>query len=180
MVVVSDTGKVAGSLARKLKSAGAEVLQASPSGIYQKLETWLIEGEIAGVYFLPALDADPDWENTTIAEWKNARDLRIETLFQIAKSVPAQAFLIAATRMGGLHGVQNAENPLGGGVTGFIKALKRERPDQLLKVIDFEANAAAGFIAQELVSETLHDPVTVEIGRENDTRYGIALRARTG
>ena len=56
---------------------------------------------------------------------------------------PPGTFLISATRLGGQHGYDEAGAiaPLGGAVTGFTKAYKRERPDALVKAVDFEAGA---------------------------------------
>jgi len=176
IVVVSDRGKVSTALAKKLKSAKAELLQTTASEAGQKLADWKKDGAIAGAYFLPALDPDPDWEKSDLEEWRHARAERLDTLYHIARALPDNSFMISATRMGGLHGLFNGENPLGGAVTGFMKALHRERPRQLLKVIDFEVKTTPGYIADELISETLYDPISVEIGREKGLRYGIALR----
>jgi malonyl CoA-acyl carrier protein transacylase len=176
VVVVSDRGKVSSALIKKLKTINAEVLQTTSSDAGLNLADWMKNGSIAGLFFLTALDTDPVWEKSSIEEWRNARSERLETLYHIARTLPESAFLIGATRMGGLHGLLNVENPLGGAVTGFLKALRRERPQQLVKVIDFELKSTPGFIAEELVLEALHDPVSAEIGRENDLRYGISLK----
>ena len=52
-------------------------------------------------------------------------------------------FLVSATSMGGVFGQDEAgaTAPLGGGVLGFTKAYKRERPDALVKVVDVAAGA---------------------------------------
>ena len=54
-------------------------------------------------------------------------------------------FLVSATRLGGLHGYDDAGAvaPLGGAVTGFTKTYKRERPDALVKAVDFAAGVPA-------------------------------------
>ncbi len=55
-------------------------------------------------------------------------------------------FLVSATRLGGLHGYgpDGATAPLGGAVTGFTKAYKREQPDVLVKAVDFETGPQDG------------------------------------
>ena len=108
-------------------------------------------------------------------QWAEARKERVETLYELARTLPETAFLIGATRMGGYQGVQETENPMGGLVSGFIKALRRERPQQLSKVIDFEVKATPNAIADALISEALHDPYSVEIGTADGIRYGITL-----
>ena len=99
----------------------------------------------------------------------------MDTLFHIARALPESAFLLCATRMGGLHGLINPENPLGGVVSGFTKSFRRERRGQLAKVIDFQSNASASKIADILISETMRDPISVEVGYENEMRFGVAL-----
>ena len=53
-------------------------------------------------------------------------------------------FLVSATRLGGHHGYDaaGANAPMGGAVTGFTKAYKRERPDALVKAVDFADGAS--------------------------------------
>jgi len=128
------------------------------------------------LYFLASLNADPDWSPENDAVYKAVKNDWIQALYDVARTMPKEAFIIAATRMGGFHGVIEPANPLGGIVSGFLKALRRERPEQLIKVIDFETKADVEFIAAQLISETLHDPVSVEIGREGNLRYGIVIR----
>ena len=59
---------------------------------------------------------------------------------------PRGTFLVAATRMGGYHGYDEAgaQAPLGGAVTGFVKAYARERPEALVKAVDFAASRSRG------------------------------------
>ncbi len=87
-------------------------------------------------------------------------------------------FLVSATRLGGQHGYDEAGAfaPMGGAVVGFTKAYKRERPEALVKAVDFEAHRNASDIAQLLVEETLRDPGAVEIGYKNGLRWTVGLR----
>ena len=64
---------------------------------------------------------------------------------------------------------------MGGAISGFTKALARERSDVLIKTVDFEAGASATLIASRLLEETLHDASVAEIGWEADLRYSAAL-----
>ena len=63
-------------------------------------------------------------------------------------------------------------------MTGFTKAYKRERPDALVKAVDFEADASAAEIADVLIAETLRDPGAVEIGYQGGHRWTIGLEER--
>ena len=86
------------------------------------------------------------------------------------------SFVITATRMGGQHGYgpAGAINSVGGAVSGFTKTLRRERPDLLAKVVDFEDGASTEMIARALLDETERDPGAVEIG------YAAGLRVTVG
>jgi malonyl CoA-acyl carrier protein transacylase len=175
VVLVTDNGNVGAALAKKLKSMNTNVVVVKASDAGEQIAKIASEGALTGVYYLPSLDNDPDWSTATAEEWSAARALRVDTLYHIARALPESAFLLCATRMGGLHGLINAENPLGGLVSGFTKSLRRERRGQFAKVIDFQKKASPAKIAEALISETLHDPISVEVGYENDMRFGVAL-----
>jgi NAD(P)-dependent dehydrogenase (short-subunit alcohol dehydrogenase family) len=89
----------------------------------------------------------------------------------------AGTFLVSATRLGGQHGYgpDGATAPMGGAVTGFTKAFKREKPDALVKAVDFPASRKTAALADALVEETLADPGAVEIGRKDDHRWTIGI-----
>jgi NAD(P)-dependent dehydrogenase (short-subunit alcohol dehydrogenase family) len=87
-------------------------------------------------------------------------------------------FLVTATRLGGLHGygAEGATAPLGGAVTGFAKAFKRERNEVLVKAVDFALGRKASEIADLLIEETLGDPGAMEIGHSGERRFTVGLR----
>ena len=87
-------------------------------------------------------------------------------------------FLVSATRLGGLHGYDaaGAADPLGGAVTGFTKAFKREKGNATVKVIDFEPSRKTSAFADLLLDETLRDPGAVEIGYKDGQRWAIGLK----
>ena len=55
----------------------------------------------------------------------------------------AGSFVVAATRNGGAHGYDDlgARSAMAGSVSGFTKALGRERPAATVKVLDVETDA---------------------------------------
>ena len=63
-------------------------------------------------------------------------------------------------------------------MAGFTKAYKRERPEALVKVVDFEASANAADVAEALLDETLADPGIVEVGRKDGLRWTVSLEER--
>ena len=67
---------------------------------------------------------------------------------------------------------------MGGAVVGFTKTYKRERPDTVVKAVDFEAGRKPFDIAVLLIEEALRDPGAVEIGYKNGLRWTVGLEER--
>ena len=175
VLILTSKDKTAPILARHLEGLNAEVLTVEVNSSLEAAEAWVLKGPLLGVYCLTGLDTDPKWNEHRTEAWSSALEQRIQPLFQLSKLIPSNAFLVSATRMGGLHGVMNPANPLGGAVSGFTKAYSQERRGALVKVIDFENEAKSDFIAESLIQETLNDPSSLEIGRENGLRFNISL-----
>src|SRR5213595_821097 len=76
-----------------------------------------------------------------------------------------------------LHGYDEdgATCPLGGAVTGFAKAYRKEQPDTLVKAVDFAVSRKTAALADLLAEETLRDPGCVEVGYHDGRRWGVAL-----
>jgi NAD(P)-dependent dehydrogenase (short-subunit alcohol dehydrogenase family) len=64
---------------------------------------------------------------------------------------------------------------MGGAVTGFTKAFKREKGNALVKAVDFPASRKTAALATALIEETLVDPGAVEIGRSDGQRWTIGI-----
>ena len=180
VLVVESQTRSGDALARDLIDRKVSVLRLSarlePAELTAKLKDWLAEGPIAGVYFLPALEIEAQLVEMNIRDWQSGLEERLYSLVTIMKALPEGTFLVCATRLGGLHGysAEGACAPLGGVVSGFAKAIAREREKTFVKIVDFEATATPAVIASRLIEETLQDPGALEIGWENDLRYGIA------
>jgi malonyl CoA-acyl carrier protein transacylase len=180
VLVVQSVAKTADPLVRRLTARNVVVLRLSArltsEEIGAKMSAWLAEGPIAGVYFLPALETEPGLAEMNIQDWQAGLEERLYCLVTIIKALPEQTFLVCATRLGGLHGysAQGASAPLGGAVSGFAKSIARERERAFVKIVDFETSATPAIIATRLIEETLQDPGALEVGWENNLRYGIA------
>ncbi|MDR3531905.1 MAG: SDR family NAD(P)-dependent oxidoreductase, partial [Rhodopila sp.] len=175
--VMPDRSGVGDALAARLRALGVEVV--GPDAATNA-------GAVDGVYWLPALDHEGDLANMTLALWREAVDIRVKSLYRTMRALYDQiagpgTFLVSATRLGGQHGydADGATSPLGGAVTGFTKTYKRERPDALVKAVDFEAGCSADAIAELLIGETLRDPGAVEIGYRDHHRWTIGLEERS-
>jgi len=179
ILVIGGPAKVNEALVKKLKNRKLDVLSldVSDSETLGKITTWAAEGTVEGVYFLAALEVEPSLNEITLDEWNEALEKRIFALAEIQRIMPASAFLVCATRLGGLHGYgpQGASAPMGGAVSGFTKALGWERPEGFVKIVDFSLDSTPATIATRLIEETLNDPGVVEVGWEGDLRFGIAL-----
>jgi acyl transferase domain-containing protein len=189
VIVMADEAGVAGALVKRLGALGVAtlVLEAgcATADIETQLSTWLADGPVHGVYWLAALDAEPAIAELDLVGWREALRRRVKNLYATVRCLdtagqlgPRGTFLVAATRLGGYHGYDGAGAvaPLGGAVSGFTKAYRRERPDVLAKAVDFPASRKTAALADVLIEETQRDPGAMEIGRAGGRRFAVGLR----
>ncbi len=176
VAIMPDLGGVSEALTERLQTLGVEVVRLDRNS------DALTASPVQGIYWLPALDLEGNLQDLDLAAWHEALHVRVKSLYTTMRALYEQiaqpgTFLVSATRLGGQHGYDEAGAvaPLGGAVTGFTKTYKRERPDALVKAVDFEAERAAAEVAELLVEETLRDPGTVEIGYRGEQRWTIGL-----
>ncbi len=186
VLVMPDAGGVAEALVARLGLIGVEAVlldrQTSPDQLAARISAEAEKG-LRGIYWLPALDDEGDLRAMTLEAWRAALFLRVKLLATAARALypllgAPGAFAIVATRLGGLHGYgqTGASAPMGGAVVGFSKALSRERPEALVKAVDFDGSRAPQEVARLLVEETLRDPGAVEIGWSGEQRFSVVLR----
>lgn len=186
IIVMPDESGVADALVQSLKTKGVETLRINSTPDAQTLtdllKNWTAAGAIDGIYWLPALDCEGNLRDMDSANWHEAVRVRVKSLYTAMRALYEQiakpgTFLIAATRLGGQHGYDEAGAfaPLGGAVAGFAKTYKRERPDATVKAVDFEATAEPCDIVERLIQEALLDPGAIEIGYKNNLRWTIGL-----
>ncbi len=172
VAVRPDEGGVATALIEKLRARGAHVVLLADGAS--------IEGEVDGLFWLPALDDEGALSTLTPQAWREGLDRRVKALAKMARILYPQLgkgrFVVTATRMGGLLGIDGASAPMGGAVAGFTKALSREKTEAVIKIVDFEAARAPEQIADALIEEAIKDPGAVEIGRRGDERFTLAAR----
>jgi acyl carrier protein/NAD(P)-dependent dehydrogenase (short-subunit alcohol dehydrogenase family) len=187
VLIMSDKGGVGDALGRQLHALGVEVLRVEDAPdadtLNNRLKTWLAVGPVNGVYWLPALDYEGDLHALDLAAWHEAVRMRVKLLYTAMRTLYEQiaapgTFLVSGTRLGGQHGYDEAGAvaPLGGAVVGFTKTYKRERPEALVKAVDFEPVCQAEALAELLIQETLTDPGAVEIGYKQGLRWTVALK----
>jgi NAD(P)-dependent dehydrogenase (short-subunit alcohol dehydrogenase family) len=189
VVVMTDQGGVGKALMAKLEKLGVQplVIDGTPDAKFlaKKLESWIAEGPIQGVFWLPALDAEGPIAELSYAQWREATRIRAKLLFTTMQALYDQGgeqgvFLVSATRLGGVHGYEQsgAADPLGGAVSGFTKAYKREKDKAVVKVVDFEPSRKTSALADLLIDEALRDPGVVEIGYKDGQRWTIGLQEK--
>jgi acyl transferase domain-containing protein/NAD(P)-dependent dehydrogenase (short-subunit alcohol dehydrogenase family) len=187
VVLMPDKGGVAEALAQRLQAFGVEVLRIEDApaadALANQVNTWLAAGPVQGVYWLPALDDEGSLSQMDLTGWSEALRVRVKALYTTMRVLYEQiassgAFLVSAVCLGGQHGYDDAGAvaPLGGAVTGFTKAYKRERADVLVKVVDFEPDRDALQVAEALIDETQRDPGAVEIGYKSGLRWTVGLQ----
>ncbi len=182
ILVVLDEGGVGAALVKKLVKRGADVLAVEAAtatdDLLAQVTEWSTERPLTGVYWLPSLDDEGPLGELDLAGWREALRRRVVALHALFHQIiDAEPFLVTGSRLGGFHGhdAAGATSPLGGAVVGFAKSYKRERPDVLVKAVDFPASRKTAALADTLVDETLADPGCVEIGRIDDQRWGVGL-----
>lgn len=175
VIIIADKAGVGSALAKKLR---AKKIEVSMQKAGSSLNADPFAGQpVDGVYFLSALDSEPALQDLTLEAWQALLDDRLFGLTRLLQALPHQPFMVTATRCGGLMGYEpdGAQNPTGGLVSGFTKALARERTVVLIKTVDFEASASAQDISSHLVDETLWDPTVNEVGWHGDQRFSLTL-----
>ncbi len=187
VIIMPDKSGVGDALAERLEGMDVDVLRLNQTldseTLQNRLKDWMAAAAVHGIFWLPALDNEGDLKQMDHAGWREALRVRVKSLYATMRILYEQVaergtFLVAATRLGGQHGYDEAGAiaPIGGGVTGFTKAYKRERMDALVKAVDFEAERTPSEVADILIAETLRDPGAVEIGYKDELRWTVALR----
>src|SRR6185503_3860808 len=177
---------VAAALQKRLEKLGVEVLlvEGAPSqeDLERRVGEWTSAAPVQGVYWLPALDAEAGLPELDPETWREGLRVRVKllavTMRALAEQVgPAGTFLVSASRLGGRHGYDDAgaTSVMGGAVTGFTKALARERTGALIKAVDFGPSRKTATYADALLEETLRDPGAVEIGHADGLRWSVGL-----
>ncbi len=186
VVVMPDEGGVGAALKGRLESRGVTVLDIdgdpSVADMESMAEAWAAAGPVRGVYWLPALDGVDQASLEDAGSRRAALHRRVKLLHATMRALyervgASGTFLVAGTRLGGRHGYDEdgATDVAGGAVTGFTKSFGRERPEALVKAVDFEPSRKTAALADLLLEETLHDPGVVEVGYARDRRWAVAF-----
>jgi NAD(P)-dependent dehydrogenase (short-subunit alcohol dehydrogenase family) len=177
VVIGADGGGVASALRDLLVARGVDVLlvEGAPTAdeLVALVDGWRSDRSVTGVYWLPALDPEPPVADLDLAGWREAARVRVKLLYAVLRHLgddigPAGTFALGATRLGGRHGYgpDGPTAPMGGAVSGFLKAFAREQADALVKAVDVAVGEPADAVATRLLAETERDPGCVEVGHD--------------
>ena len=190
-LIAGGDDPTAEALAAAVRAHGGSPVRLTgnnPEALAAEAERMAAEQPVRGIWILPgqARTVAPDEQDDST--WQEALDERARLPFRLAKALERHlaarqgTFFVCATRMGGHLGLdgQVAADPLAGLTTGFVKALAREWPDALCKVVDLPADADPGFAADALLDEVQFDPGVVEVGCLPNGRFGAGLEEVAG
>ena len=118
-----------------------------------EMEAWKAEGPITGMYWLPAMDPVLEGELIDPDDRREAIRRRVKSLHRAMRGLydvlgEDGTFFISGVRLGGYHGYDEdgATDIVGGAVAGYTKAFARERPDALVKTVDFEPSGKTAYL----------------------------------
>ena len=191
IAVMADRGGVAKELARLLEERGADVftIEEHPEAAQgRRGGARLVARRRTGHRAVLAAGARPRRRGRGARPRRLARgpagsgeaSLATAARTMYERLAEEGTFLVAGTRMGGFLGMDDAGalSALGGAVVGFTKALRREREDATVKVVDVDGDAAAAQVAEALLEESLRDPGSVEVGHRDGLRWAVGLDER--
>lgn len=180
-LITSDNGNIAKLLAQKIEDHGGvsliinEDILASPELLATKMSEIFQEySEISSLIHCSPLSRIemPD----KLDEWKNITQLQSKSLFQILRlaamkqqkevNFPIEKILTVSS-FGGYFGRKHNEShglPASGGNSGMLKALKKEKPDIEIKIIDFDDFLLESEIAYRIIRELEFTSEFIEVG----------------
>ena len=187
-ILITDDGRgVAKALLKKFKegNAHAEIMALPADGdkesLIQEIERIKKSGSFNGIVHLVPLEESKDIDTIDFGEWRVNTFRRVKSLFLMVQSLQkdlienakrGEAFIIAATPMGGRFGIKDfaASDPIGGGVTGLMKSLNKELEGVLVKSIDFSMKVKPATVAKAILNEIQWGGDTVEVGHAGSKR----------
>jgi NAD(P)-dependent dehydrogenase (short-subunit alcohol dehydrogenase family)/acyl carrier protein len=187
IVVVGDRAGVATRVVQLLTNRRAKVLNVDDvmeaGALVKATVDWAGDAPIDGIFFLPALDLEPSFDQMTAEAFRATVERNVRPLYALCHALYASfdrpgTFFISATRLGGTfgYGSHPAEDPSGGSVSGFTKAFARERENALVKVVDFARSEPLENVAAALCDEVERDPGAIEVSYLHGYRYGVTLQ----
>ena len=184
VILVKDEAGVHRELEAMLSARSADVVTIEPSSDEDEVEATVEEAlagsRPAGVFWLPGLGNEPDLLGASPRDWDVLVARRVKAMHRLARALYGYAsepgfFFISATRAGGRHGYdeRGSLSCVAGGISGFTKALSKELPQALCKVVDFDQDSDGPSVAAALLAEVENDPAAIEVGYSGGARWMV-------
>ncbi len=149
-------------------------------------------GPVTALLHLAPLAAGSAFPFPDLATWKKEAATMIKSLFYLTKLLATDltsanpagvSGIVAATAMGGTFAsVVEIEkpgepdfSPVGGGVSGFLKALAEEMPGLNIRVVDNDPKDTPQTIATQITNELLTPSADIEVGYQDGCRLVLAI-----
>lgn len=180
-LITSDNENIADLVAQKIEEHGGvseiitEEFLASPELLNNKIsEIFNKYSEISSLIHCAPLSKIEMPEE--LKDWKNTTQIQSKSLFQILRlaamkqekevNYPIQKVLTVSS-FGGYFGRKQNEShglPSSGGNSGMLKALKKEKPDLEIQIIDFDDFLLESEIAYRIIRELEFTSEFIEVG----------------
>ena len=153
---------------------GAEVIPMKPEDVSKgKVDTLGANGLI-NLYPLELKG------KTTTSGWKKESDKGVKSLFHLGRALHGElkegGFFVSVTTMGGKFGLDQAVNPVNGGVSGFTKAVRREYSKAKVITLDLPEDITTVDAVDRIARELSREEVQLEAGWDGKYRYLPSLR----
>ena len=148
------------------------------------------EGSMAGLLHLAAYPGTRDFASLSLDQWRGQLAVTVKSLFYLtqllsedlaAAARKGHSGVLAATAMGGGFASVSPPSgkpgffPGGASVSGFLKALAEEMPEQNIRAVDFDPDEAPDTAAAAIVDEFTTPSAAVEAGYADGRRVCLDL-----
>ena len=186
-IITADNGEISNLLSEKIKKYGGtpillnEITLGSPQLLEKRILNILDEHpEIFSIIHCSPMSKVNMPED--ISHWKNLTQIQSKSLFQILKyasikpnrnkKFPIQK-IITTSSFGGYFGRKNDNYnglPSSGGNAGMLKAIKKEKTEIDIKIIDFDTNLLDSEITHRIIRELDYGNEFLEVGYPHGER----------
>lgn len=186
-ILICGQNATASAVRDQLESRGANVtvLQAvdDPDAAVSELDALWTEGPIAHLFLLTPRDEDAALANGEMWPTRSSRGIMLPYLLcqrwiQRLESdgLSDAATLVAVTGLGGDFGLTDHDGAVeGGGLSGLLKAIQRESPQLLVKIIDAPLADPGPLVARCVLDELASQSPDREVGYQRGFRRTLQV-----
>jgi acyl transferase domain-containing protein/NAD(P)-dependent dehydrogenase (short-subunit alcohol dehydrogenase family)/acyl carrier protein/3-hydroxymyristoyl/3-hydroxydecanoyl-(acyl carrier protein) dehydratase len=138
-------------------------------------------GPIRGVVNLISLDKEVKLDALDFEAWKALTAKKVKSTFALIKQTKEElesgakeggSFFVSVSQTGGTFGFEGlkAETPVVGGVFGITKAIGKEIPGSLVKMMDFSEKTKPARMAEQIIKEIFLGDGQLEVAYQGNKR----------